>query len=535
VPINPSALSSALIKWAEALGTSSVITSAETLVRAETATFPTSSRVAAILQPATRGEVQTCLRIANECRVPVYPTSTGRNWGYGSGAPVSDAVLLSLAGLNHIVDFDERLAYVTLEPGVTQRQLFNYLRSRGSRLWMDATGASPESSVIGNTLERGFGHTPMGDHAATACGLEVVLATGDCIETGFGRFGNPQVAAVSRWGLGPSLDGLFSQANLGVVTRMTVWLMPAPEFFQAFFLQSDSDVATLVDALQPLRLDGTLRSVVHLGNDYKIIANPGEYPWDRTAGDTPLGAPAVEALRRERRIGRWNASGGLYGTRSHVRAARQRLRRGLTGKVRRLVFVSDRSLDFIRKVQKPYRRLTRRSDFDQAINVLPPLIGLLKGIPTDAFLRSAYWRKRTPIPADPDPDRDGCGLLWCSPVAPAAGRHVGEITDLASRLVLGHGLEPLISVSLITERSAITTIALTYDRQKTGEDERAMRCYRELTEQLLGRGYPPYRLNVAAMNYMRAGESEISIIRALKRTLDPNNILAPGRYEVSGE
>ena len=117
------------------------------------------------------------------------PISTGKNWGYGSRAPVRDGVLLDLGRLNRIVDFDEELAYVTIEPGVTQRQLFDVPAASASRdSWMDATGASPDCSIIGNTLERGFGHTPMGDHAANACGFEVVLPTGECIETGFSRF-----------------------------------------------------------------------------------------------------------------------------------------------------------------------------------------------------------------------------------------------------------------------------------------------------------------------------------------------------------
>lgn len=503
--------------------------------RAETATFATAAAVAAILRPTSRAQVQACLCVANEFRVPVYPTSTGKNWGYGSAAPVEDAVLLELSGLNRIVDFNEALAYVTLEPGVTQRQLFDYLRSRHSNLWMDATGASAGCSVIANVLERGFGHTPMGDHSATACGLEVVLPTGECIDTGFSRFPNSQVGAISRWGLGPSLDGLFSQSSFGIVTRMTIWLMPAPKYFQGFFLQTNQDVGTVVDALRPLRLNGTLRSVVHLANDYKVISNPGEYPWERTGGNTPLDAKTLDDLRREKRVGRWNGSGGLYGTRSQVRAARAELRRALTGKVERLLFVSDRALRVMRRLDRPYRLLTGRRDLDQAVTVLPALLDLLKGIPSDSFLRSAYWRKRTTLPRNPDPDRDRCGLLWCSPVAPAIGRHVTEIAGLASHIVLARGFEPLMSVSLLSERSTITTIALTYDREGIGEDERAMLCYRELTDQLLARGYPPYRLNVSSMGYVETDRSYSAVLRALKTALDPNRILAPGRYEPPGE
>ena len=532
--IAPSSLSSALVKWRDALGPSRVTTSEEDRHRAETATFATLAGVAAILRPTNRSQVQACLRVANEFRVPLYPTSTGKNWGYGSAAPIEDAVLLDLSGLNRIVDFSEDLAYVTLEPGVTQRQLFEYLRSRHSKLWMDATGASADCSVIANALERGFGHTPMGDHSATACGLEVVLPTGDCIDTGFSRFPNSQVGSISRWGLGPSLDGLFSQSSFGIVTRMTIWLMPAPEYFQGFFLQTDQEIGTLVDALRPLRLSGTLRSVVHLGNDYKVISNPGEYPWERTGGSTPIDPKTLDALKREKRVGRWNGSGGLYGTRSQVRSARAELRHALAGKVQRLLFVSDRALRVMRRLDRPYRLLTRRRDLDQAMKVLPPLLDLLKGIPSDSFLRSAYWRKRMTAPANPDPDRDRCGLLWCSPVAPAIGHHVAEVTGLASEVVLARGFEPLISVSLITERSTVTTIALTYDRDIVGEDERAMRCYRELTEQLLARGYPPYRLNVSSMGYVESDRTYSAMLRALKEAFDPNRILAPGRYEPPG-
>lgn len=51
-------------------------------------------------------------------RVPVYPTSRGRSWGFGSRVPAADGcVLLDLGRMNRIVGFDERLAYVTVEPG----------------------------------------------------------------------------------------------------------------------------------------------------------------------------------------------------------------------------------------------------------------------------------------------------------------------------------------------------------------------------------------------------------------------------------
>jgi 4-cresol dehydrogenase (hydroxylating) len=375
--------------------------------------------------------------------------------------PVCDGVLLDLSRLNRIVDFDEKLAYVTLEPGVTQRQLYEFLRSQGSRLWMDATGSSPDCSVVGNTLERGFGHTPMGDHCSAACGFEVVLPTGECIDTGFSRFPNTRTGALSRWGVGPSLDGLFTQSNLGIVTRMSVWLMPAPEYFQAFFFQSEQAAGTLTEALRPLRQSGTLRSVVHLGNDYKVISGTGTYPWAVTGSRTPLDADTMARLRRELSIARWSGSGALYGTRNQVREARRLLRGALAGKVNRLQFVDDRRLALIARLERPFRLLTGRSDLGRALKLLPPLMDVLKGRPTEAFLPSAYWRKpssATGLPVPLDPDRDRCGLLWCSPVAPNTAEDVDAVVRIASEAALAAGFEPIISVSLFNERATLSDL-----------------------------------------------------------------------------
>jgi 4-cresol dehydrogenase (hydroxylating) len=275
-------LDSALGQWAEVVGADFVITGAAPLRAAETGTFASGHRIPAIVRPANRAEVQECMRIATRWQVPVYPISGGKNWGYGSRMPASDGcTLLDLGRMNRILDFSEELAYVTVEPGVTQAQLFAFLKERRSSLWMDSTGASPHCSLIGNTTDRGFGHTPYGDHFAHTCGLEVVLPQGSVIETGFARFPSAQAAPLYRWGVGPALDGLFSQSNFGIVTRMTVWLMPAPEYFQAYYFRCETEdgLVALIDALRPLRLNGTIRSASHIANDYKVLSALRQYPW----------------------------------------------------------------------------------------------------------------------------------------------------------------------------------------------------------------------------------------------------------------
>ncbi|HWE00234.1 MAG TPA: FAD-dependent oxidoreductase, partial [Bryobacteraceae bacterium] len=143
-----------------ALGADLVVTHSSQLRAAETATFETRRTIPMIVRPKTRAQLQECVRAANRLQIALYPVSTGKNWGYGSSVPPADAcALVDLSGMNRITGFNERLGYVTVEPGVTQRQLYRFLREKDSRLWMDATGSSPDCSIIGNTVERGFGHT----------------------------------------------------------------------------------------------------------------------------------------------------------------------------------------------------------------------------------------------------------------------------------------------------------------------------------------------------------------------------------------
>jgi 4-cresol dehydrogenase (hydroxylating) len=527
---------SVLLQWERVLGPEYVVTEASRLKQAATATFHSYQCIPAILYPQTRAQLQDCLRIASENAVPVYPVSTGKNWGYGSRVPVStDCVLIDLSRMNRILDFNEKLAYVTIEPGVTQRQLFDHLRQQGSKLWIDATGSTPDSSLIGNTVERGFGHTPYGDHASNVCGFEVVLPNGDCLETGFSRFPNAAAAPVYRPGLGPSLDGLFTQSNFGVVTRMTLWLMPAPEYFQAFFFRCDREdrLPAIIDALRPLRLSGTLRSAVHVGNDYKVLAGIQQYPWEATGGVTPLSPAVMKTLRKTMHFGAWNGSGGLYGTRAQVSEARRLLKQSLKGVADQLQFLDASRLAFASRMAGPFHALSRW-DLRRTLELVKPLFGLMQGVPTDQPLASVYWRKRTPPPAEMDPDRDGCGLMWYSPVAPSEGSHAVALAEISSEILMRHGFEPMLSITLNTDRSMICVISLTYDREVSGEDGRARKCSAELEAKLADRGYLPYRLGIQSMSQMAGktddGGAHGRMLSAIKKYADPENILAPGRY-----
>jgi 4-cresol dehydrogenase (hydroxylating) len=520
-------LQAALSAWTTTLGPIHVLTDETTIRAAGTSTFATSHSVPAILRPGTPEDVQACLKIANEHGVPLYPVSGGKNWGYGSRVPATDGcAILDLGRLDGIRHVDERLAYAVVEPGVTFRRLCAFLREHAPGLMPSVLGGSPDASVIGNLVERGIGTGPNGERFAHACGFEVVLPSGEIIRTGLGRFPGARAADVHRWGVGPVLDGLFSQSNLGVVTAATVMLSPRPGHMLACFMGIDatSSLPGLIDAVRDLALAGIVTAPVMLGNDLKMLAASRQYPWEEAAGSAPL----PDALRRRMRLwgSTWSGWIGLYcASEAHARADATIVREALCDVADRLVFVDEEGV-----VVDRWPAGDSRDRVAQGFRGFAPRDSWLTGMPLETGVRSAYWRKRTPMPRDPDPDRDGCGLLWCAPVVPLLGEEVANAVGIAERTLAGFGLEPILSVTCL-DRVAHLTVALTYDRDLPGEDDRALKCHDILLEQFVEAGYIPYRLGVQSMHILPADGGEADLARELRAIMDPNNVLAPGRYE----
>ena len=93
--------------------------------------------------------------------------------------------------MNRVIEVNEEYAYAVVEPGVSFFDLYEYIQEKGYDLWPSCP-ALGWGSVLGNTLERGFGYTPAGEHSQQQCGMEVVLPNGDIVRTGMGAMkGSP--------------------------------------------------------------------------------------------------------------------------------------------------------------------------------------------------------------------------------------------------------------------------------------------------------------------------------------------------------
>ena len=162
--INETDFSAALGQFAETVGTNWVFTSDEDVALYRDAYSPfwgsDEERVAsAAVAPENVEEVQQIVRIANRYRIPLYPISTGKNYGYGGSAPVhSGSVVVDLKRMNRVLEIDERNATCLVEPGVSYFDLYNAIQEKGAKLWIDCPDPG-WGSPIGNALDHGLGYT----------------------------------------------------------------------------------------------------------------------------------------------------------------------------------------------------------------------------------------------------------------------------------------------------------------------------------------------------------------------------------------
>ncbi len=532
------ALSLALEQWGRVVGTVNIVTEPTALSFAETATFKTTQRVLAIIQPGNREQVQQCVRIASVHRIPVYPVSTGKNWGYGSRVPPQDGcVLMRLHRLNRILELNEELGYVTLEPGVTLQQLHEYLLDRKSELLVPTTGSSPYTSILGNAVERGVSAVGK-DKNECVCALEVVLANGECIHTGFGRLPNAKASSVYRWGVGPSLDGLFLQSSFGIVTKMTVWLTRRRPHYAllVFLLKQSSPLPRLLTSIRNLLRSGGFPEECggfHVVNSYKILTYRRSYPWEETEGRVPLPKEMLRNLfpKGRREVGWYGAAVVSMPSPALVRAYKRIIRANFRGSADAIYFFDNKFVRLLRFASRVVGWLRR----DDVRAILETTQGPLFGIPKPGGnLRAVYWRKKS-VPNSPDdyePDRDRCGVIWLFVALPFEPDIVEAATKTIEKTSFSFGFEPVMEMHAMSHRSVLLGLAVFFDREVEGEDERARRCHDQIFEIFVRDGHYPYRLGIQhAGKLPRSIDYCDQLLADLKLALDPNRILAPGRYE----
>lgn len=530
-----------IVRLREAIGSENVVADPQLLEVLSRTCIPYRELPSVIVYPTSIEQVQKVVHLANEFKIPIWPVSTGKNWGYGEQtACYPHGITMILNRMTKIWHVDEKLGYAVIDPGVTYQHLNDYLKKNQIKLWADVSGSTQSGSVIGNALDKGRGVTPYADHFGSLCGMDVVLPNGELLETGGGPQGNNHARHVYKWGLGPYLDGIFAQSNYGVVVKAGVWLMPEPEVFDWAVFEyhvGPEKFGDLIDDMRELVFSGAMRARPHLANDFAMMCIVSQYPHDLLSGKRCLSDEAMAVWRKKHGVARFTFGCGLYGSKTEVRFQKKHLGRVL-GKYGMVQFlgaaVNDDFQGRMLRFLAPFiNRLMGKSQ--SFVAALVPGINLFRGIPTDFFAKQVYFKNFKQKPSDDviDPAKDQCGFLWIGPLIPFISDHIVKAVDMSKAISAKYEFDYFLEVIIESPRAVIFLLGVFYDRNDDADAIRAKAWYAETRDTFLKNGYPAYR--TTTMSMATSLENNVvtkKILESIKYAIDPDNVIAPGRYGI---
>ncbi|CAN5447285.1 hypothetical protein BH09PSE4_BH09PSE4_08660 [soil metagenome] len=520
----------ALTEWAVVVGKEWVLTSDDDVATYRDAysiywDTPDERLTSAAVCPKTSEEVQEVVRIANTYKVPIYPVSTGKNLGYGGSAPAySGSVVLDLKRMDRILEVNEDNAYILVEPGVSYFDLYRHFRENNIKLMIDVPDPG-WGSLIGNALDHGGGYLQpqFRNHFDSHCGMEVVLPNGEVMRTGMGALPGAKSWQEYKLGVGPWVDGIFSQSNYGVVTKMGFWLMPEPDavFIGTIHAYRREDLPDFVRAMTYVENSGVSNGMPFLGSTLYggstfIPRDPRVVDFVNKAQKEPS-VEELEAFGRANNIPFWTVQLKFYGA---ERALRENWEYSKAEFQRRVPGVSFDDGKMWKMPLSP----------EDMTKVHKPTFG----IPSlEMFTRGA----RTATHPEPD-----WGHIWFAPIIPRSGEAIFEANRVITKVQEDFGLVDTyrrVKFSVPTtywNRSFILIygFAVTRDPEK---DHRTVEGIKTLIRECAAHGWGEYRaapaLQQAVMDVYSFNDHALHRFHeTLKDAIDPNGILSAGRYGI---
>lgn len=463
----------------------------------------------ALVYPGSTADVQAVVRWANKYLLPIYPISLGRNLGYGGAAPrVPGGVVVDLGRRMHdIINIDAENASCVVEPGVTYFRLYEEIQKRNLPLWIDTPDLGG-GSVLGNAIDRGVGYTPYGDHFANHCGMELVLPSGELLRTGMGAMPGPDGEDNPTWqsfqhAYGPAVEGIFSQSNFGIVTKMGFHLMPrAGHQSYCLTFPRDDDFETIVDIIRPLaqqRILGNIPQLRHVVQELNVTGVPKSSFW---AGKGPIPREEIAKASRELPLGEcsWVFYGTQYGPPESIESQLKLIKESFTSQI-------------------PGTRFFLPEDVPST-HYLHSRALVCSGVPVLTELQWLNW-----VP-------NGAHLFF-SPIAPTRGRDARTLHDIISGLHAKHGIDTFPTLC-VAGREMHYIANIVYNRGDPDEKGRVVKLMREMIAECARKGFGEYRTHILfadqiARTYSWGDQALLRLNETIKDALDPNGVLAPGK------
>lgn len=480
----------------------------ETLEEYSLALNGSKSLPGAIVWPENEEQLIQLIRAANQFHFEIHPVAQGKNWGYGTAqGSKSGQVIANLSRMNSVLEINDQQAYVRVQPGISQSQLYRALQAQSSLLQLDITAAGLHTSVVGNILERGFGHTDYTNRFGNVLAMRVLLPTGEVINTGMGMYSTSKAEHLYPYGIGPILSGLFTQSNLGIVLEMTIALQPKPEYQATVLVMCKDDHAApdMVATIAKLKLDGVVTSGVHTASMTRAIGEQAA----KTAGA-------------------WVLTTSLAGPKSIVKARFKHFKRTILANVpnSKVLMFDDFRWDLLSKLNRYLK--------SPMIASLKLVIDLKKGVPSDEAMKTLLdtrearsCMKTSEFPA--------C-FRWICAVSSFLPQDIKQMLGICRHVFKKYGYEERYTMTNVSERAVVLIANIRYDNTDD-QLKKAAAFYQELDHELITAGFCPYRSGPGMFDSIQPHlkAPHLALLKKLKQTMDPNNILSPNKYWLDGQ
>ncbi|MCF8082376.1 MAG: FAD-binding oxidoreductase [Deltaproteobacteria bacterium] len=430
-----------------------------------------------VVMATTVEQVQGIMKLANREKIPVVPFTAGTNIG-GLCIPERGGILLDLKRMNKILRLDTESHYAVIEPGVSHAKLATELYKHNLR-WSWPVGP-PSACSASCAISHGIGGLSgrYGLNSEEITSMEVVLPTGELVRAGSCAIQEDAWHSVLPL---PQLDGLFKGwlGTTGVVTKLGLRVHPIPPVLKVFTVSTRNieDMVSYVFNLGNYEICDDLTAV-----SWWLAQVPIPYPYTPKPDDTP----------------EWFCFGTTFSWTEKEKEAREEIWQNVLKEEQN----KGTSIEYAEYPEEALRARTQ--------------------LPSQIVGSTKNYTKMA-----------GGGISWPGTFTPV--NKWAPVYNKWKDILIEHNLSPAVRVTNYRGvHYGMLRAMIPFNKKSSAETENARKAIVECLKVDLDAGGIPYKppVDFAVEINKRAHPGYLSLLKQVKKLLDPNDIMNPGKLGI---